>query len=208
MAATLDVLTLAEAKAAVKLTESNASDTEIARWTTAVSLRLDELVGPVVRRTVTDELDGGDACVYLTTYPVASVTSVTEYDYTGVPTVLTQETNTVKPTAGYRLRRYSANSTLFGNEVVRRDSGWVTQFVEGDSNVVVAYAAGRFVDTASVDDRFKQAAALMLKNVWRSEIVATQGIGEYDAPQSNFPMYVISKAVKDMFPGELQGHYL
>lgn len=203
--ATLDVLTSAEAKAAVKQTASNASDEEIKRWNTAVSLRLDELVGPVVQRPVTDELDGGDLCVYLSTYPVTEIASVTEYDASGAETVLDLETLSVKPSEGYRLRQYSANPTLFGNEVRRRGAGSFATFAQ---DVVVEYVAGRFADTASVDERFKAAARLMLKNVWRSEMDATQSTGEFDVPQSNFPMYVISKAVKDMFPGELQGHYL
>ncbi|MFI7678561.1 hypothetical protein [Actinophytocola sp. NPDC049390] len=206
--ATLDVLTLAEGKAAVKQTATTASDDEIKRWITAVSLRLDELVGPVVRRAVTDELDGGDCSVFLTKYPVASITSVKEYDRDGTETVLTAETNPVKPADGYRTRKYSGDPTLLGNELLRRDTGYAAEFAAGEGNVVVEYTAGRFATTADVDERFKAAAKLMMKNVWRSEMTATQNVDEYDVPQSNFPTYVISKAVKDLFPGELQGHYL
>jgi hypothetical protein len=192
----------------VKLKQTTGRDTELAHWVTAVSQRLDELVGPVVRRPVTDELDGGDACVFLSAYPITSVTTVTEYDRTGTATVLTQETNTVKPTDGYRLYKYSADPALYGNFVSCRSNGYSTEFTDGEENVVVEYVAGRFTDTASVAERFKAAARLMLKNVWRSEMDDTQAVNEFDVPQSNFPTYVISKAVKDMFPGELQGHYL
>lgn len=206
--ATLDVLTLAEAKEAVKLKQNNARDAELTHWVTAVSERLDELVGPVIQRPVTDELDGGDCSVFLSAYPVTSVTSVTEYDRTGVEHPRELETNTAKPAVGYKLKKYSADPALLGNEITARYYGETDQFVSGEGNVVVVYTAGRFVDTASVAERFKAAARLMLKNVWRSEMDDTQAVNEFDVPQSNFPTYMISKAVKDMFPGELQGHYL
>lgn len=205
MVTPLDVLTLPEAKAAVNLKQTTEHDAELARWVTAVSLRLDELVGPVVRRAVTDELDGGDCSVYLSTYPVATITSVREYGRYGTETELAPETLTVKPEHAFKAQKYSANPTLLSNELGRRQSGYGFWFA---CTVVVAYIAGRFADTSSVDERFKAAARLMLKNVWRSEMDATQSVNEFDVPQSNFPTYVISKAVKDMFPGELQGHYL
>ena len=208
MAEDLDVLTLAEAKEAVNLTGTIKGEAELIRWTTAVSLRLDELVGPVVRRSVTDELDGGDRQAYLSTYPVHEVASVTEYDRSGVDTALTQETNAAKPDDGWRLPRYSVNSTLYGNELQRRAAGHSTDFAEGEGNVVVTYTAGRFESTADVDQRFKEAAGLMLRSVWRSEQESTGQVGEFDVPMLSFPKVVVPKAVRDMFPGELQDHYL
>jgi len=82
--ATLDVLTLTEAKEALNLTATQQYDaTELPAWITGVSARLDELVGPVVRRTITGEThDGGGHVIRLRYYPVTAVTSVTEYDGT------------------------------------------------------------------------------------------------------------------------------
>lgn len=204
MAAT-DVLTLAEAKIAVNLTETTAEDAKLARWVTAVSERLDDLVGPVVRRTVTDQLEGGDCSVFLSTYPVTSVTSVKEYDRYGTETVLTAETLTVKPGDGYRTKPYSADPTLLGNELERRVNGGTWLFAQ---DVLVEYTAGRVANTATVGEKFKQAAALMLKNVWPSTEDATRQVDEYDVPALSYPKFMVSKAVRDMFPGELQDHHL
>ncbi len=57
MSDTLDVISLAEGKSAVGITTGDTSqDTALAQKITAVSRRIDRLCGPVVQRTVTDEV--------------------------------------------------------------------------------------------------------------------------------------------------------
>lgn len=207
MADPLDVLTLPEAKSAVKLLQSTQDDVKLTAKVTAVSRRLDILVGPVVRRSVVDELDAdGDMAVFLSKYPITSVQSVVEYTGAGVALALTQETTSVKPEDGFRLKRYSADSTLYGSELERRTAGGAFVFPVGD--VVVTYTAGRFDTTATVDEWFKEAARLMLKNLWRAEQESVGQVGEYEVPMVHFPTFSVPRAVVELFPGEIQGHHL
>lgn len=202
--ATLDVLTLAEAKQALNLTGTTAHDTELPGWITAASLRLDKLVGPVVRRPVTAERhDGGGAAIFLRHHPNYSITSVSEYDGT-TPSVLTVETNAAQPMAGYVVDEYSADASLLSNIVRRRSSGGNARFPQGRRNVIVDYVAGRFADTASCDERAKSAVRIMMLNFWRSQQDSTGQSGEFDVPQSAFPTFAVPRAVRDMYDGEIQ----
>lgn len=195
MADTLDLLTLTEGKAALNETTTD-RDTEIAQYITAVSRRLDELCGAIVKRTVSDELHpGGSDFILLRQAPASasSTTSITSvYEYTGgTATTLTAET----------VSSASSDNYSFNTELgqVRRRSSWTGRsFLP--QNVVVTYAAGRYANTAAVDAKFKTAAAVMLQHLWRPG----QGFGgSYsDAPLSGF---AVPHAVLELLADELQG---
>lgn len=163
MADALDVLTLEEAKTALNLKlDTYTHDAEVAMWVTAVSRRLDDICGPIVTRTVTEEIhSGGGSALWLYKTPVASITTLTEYSST-TGTVLTAETNTTKPDAGYLLDPEAGR-------VYRRAGGGASTFTAGDRNIVVTYVAGRFAGTASVDPKFKAAAGAVLRRLWSRE---------------------------------------
>lgn len=151
MADPLDVLTLAEAKQALNISESVIKhDAELPSYITAVSQRLDLYIGPVVQRTVTNEVhDGGRPSVFLSLFPVVSVTQVIEYCGT-TSTVLAAESNAVKPEEGYLLERYDPVPSLWSGRVLRRKVGRAARFEPGQANVAVSYVAGRCVSTAEV----------------------------------------------------------
>lgn len=148
-----DILSIPEARVAVGAADERHDD-ELAVMNAAVSIRLDALCGPIVNRTVTEYHDGGYGAVLLNQAPVASITSVTEYD-AGTPTVLTAETAT---SAGTYL--------LDGEQIIRRETFHDTCFTPGRRNVKVVYVAGRAADTAAVSTLFKQAAAVTLQHLW------------------------------------------
>ena len=183
----LDLITLTEAKAALNVTTSG-QDTELARVVTAVSRRIDDLCGPVVIRSVTDLIaDGGTTHIFLDHYPVAAITSVTEYSDT-TATVLTVETNASKPTSGYLL---DAEMGM----IRRRSGGSDTLFPTGRGNVVVVYTAGRYASTAAVDPKFKHAAELYLRHLW----TPNQGM----APASTaIPTFGVPNVVMDLLADE------
>jgi hypothetical protein len=210
--ATLDLLTLQEAK--LGLNEQNATglDGKLPAWITAVSLRLDGLLGPIVRRTITAEQhDGGSGVIHLRHYPATSITTVTEYDDT-TATLLVAETNAFKPADGYLVDPYpvpltladGTPVTLLSRRMHRRKSGKDSSFTSGRRNVEVTYVAGRFATTETVEERFKRAAVLTLQNLWQSQRNSTAMEGEFDVPVSNYPRFTIPNAVREMFPGELQ----
>lgn len=139
-------------------------DDEMGSWITGVSRRIDELCGYVVQRTVTDELhDGGVPVIRPKHTPVVSVTTVVEYAET-VGTTLTAETNASKPTSAYLLYDDGHNA-----KVVRRSGNRDARFAAGRRNVALTYEAGRYADTASVDEKFKLAAQNIIRRLARRE---------------------------------------
>lgn len=197
MADVLDVLTLAEAKAAVQIASADVSqDTPLAAYVTAVSRRLDQLAGPVVVRTIADELvDGGRTTVWVRSWPVTSFTTVTEHQAT-VPVLLTAETPTVQPDDGYLAVRYDKQPSLLSGQLIRRSAGRTRGFAPG--LIKVTYVAGRYASTAVVDELFKGAARIMLQNLWRSEQQSVTLEGDYDVPAQSFPRFAIPTAVREM----------
>lgn len=165
MATALDVLTLNEAKDILSIDHADivtARDLVIASYITATSTMLDRLCGPVVTRVITGEVqDGGGFACFLDHYPVLSITSVVEYLNT-TATTLTAESNTVKTASNY-----AADLTI--GTLWRRVSNRNSVFAPGTRNIVITYAAGRYADTASVEQRFKLAAQVILANLWRRE---------------------------------------
>lgn len=164
MADTLDILTDDEARDAVHLSQATPQlETKLALFVTGISRRIDELCGPVVQRTVVERHSGSHGHVVLRVTPVASITTVVEWDAAGTSTTLTAETDASKPADGYLLDSdYSHFARL-----LRRSGGSGATFAYGDNNVVVTYTAGRYEDSDSVDPMFKLAAMEILASQWQ-----------------------------------------
>lgn len=164
--ATLDLLDLDEARRAVNLPSPSTSDADddLKLFVSGISGRIDELCGPVVQRTITDEKhDGGRCRILLDLQHVSSVTSVSEWAGT-TETTLAAETNASKPASGYLLDPVGPYGFVY-----RRASNGDATFPAGRRNVLVTYVAGRYADTAAVDERFKLAASAVLRRVFKRE---------------------------------------
>lgn len=202
MASDIDWLTLAEAKAALNIRAENVSqDTEVQSYITAVSERLDDLVGPAVKRDVSGELhDGSVGIIWPNLTPVAEMTSVSEYS-SGIEQVLTEDTLTTFGQYGYQFIPAGHNT-----QVRRTSSGSDSSFATGRRNVVLAYVAGRFESTETVSPKFKQAAAKMLAVMWTGD----QGAGTvtFGAPLDQEPTMIIGfavpNAVQDLLANEIR----
>lgn len=203
MADVLDVLTLTEAKAALKKHTSSVDETTLASWVTGVSRRLDTLVGPIVRRSVVEDLDGyGDTTLYLRYHPNTAISSVIEYSG-AVGSELVEETRGAL-VDGYLAQPFEFDPQFLGNELHRRVGGLDATWPRGRRNVAVTYIAGRYASTAEVDALFKRAAGLMVINAWRSTEATTVEQGDYDIPISSMPTYAVPRAVRQLFAGQIQ----
>lgn len=160
----LDVLSLPEAREAINSAQCN--EARLAQYVTAISRRLDELVGPIVERSVTELHDGGWCALRPRQTPVSSITSLTEANGT-TTTVLSAETFATAPTDAYLLEQ----SGSYGHDarIVRRSGGSDTVFPSGRRNVELVYVAGRATNTGSVDMRFKSTAGAVLRRLWKRE---------------------------------------
>jgi len=160
MADTLDVVSLTEARTALDVSSGDTENIEM--LITAVSRQLDTRCGPIVGRQVTETVDGGRHLIHLRHTPIlaGSTASVVEYDGTN-PTTLTADTNTVHNSTGF-LIDYPTGRLL------RRSGGGYARFPWGTQNIVLTYTAGRYATTAAVDAKFKQAALLLIRNLYTS----------------------------------------
>lgn len=165
--AAVDILSLEEARRAANVPNpSTASpvDAELQLALTGISRRVDALCGSVVQRTYTgEEYDGGGTRILLDHHYAASVTSIVEYSGTTSAT-LAEQSNTVHPAAGFRIKRVGPYSWL------RRTSGTAAgRFAFGVQNIVVTYVSGRYANTAAVEEHFKTAVGAMLRRAWKRE---------------------------------------
>lgn len=205
MADTYDVLTLSEARSILSIGASDTTlDTELARVITSVSRRLDTYIGPVVQRSITSEVhSGGSTAIELGYGPISAVGAVTEYQGT-TATAVTAESAGTQPTEGFYAERYKPNPALLSGVLVRRLSGSPAQWYWGSGNILVTYTAGRSVSTGTVDPIYKEAAGLMVRNLWRSYQQSAGGFNEYDVPAQNFPTFTIPRAVVELLADEVQ----
>lgn len=164
--ATLDVISLDDAKLAINVSDVDAHNDEIMAFITAMSLRMDQTIGPVVNRTVTEYHDGGCGVIFPRQTPVSTVTTLKEYDGSAT-TTLTAETFGTEPADGYLLEK--SGSYAHDHRIVRRDGGSDYLFASGRRNVELVYVAGRAADTDSVDHRISQVAGMILRRLWRRE---------------------------------------
>lgn len=193
MSDTLDVVSLDEAEHELGI-DPDAS-LLLSAYITSVSRMLDKACGPVVKRTITAEThDGGRSSIILDLFPVASVTSVTEYQGT-TAVALTEEEAATAPGSGFIL---GSAGVLY-----RRSGKADARFMAGRSNVAVTYVAGRYDDTLSVDDRFKRAALVTLRNLWSKE----QGMGTVTFGPDGQPIvgatYAMPNAAKSFIQDDL-----
>ena len=191
MAEATDILTLAEARTALRQgSTQTANDTVIAHLVTAVTEHLDgdDGIGPTVIRTVTGEThDGRGTCIRLAHRPVESITTITESSVAVDPSgwLLDAETGFV----------YRRNGD--------RDTCWES----GRDNIVVTYEAGRVATTVGVSAHIKQGAILFLRHLWRAEQWNAEGItsADFEVPQVAYPSFSVPNAVKDWFGGQWRG---
>lgn len=187
---TLDVLTETEAKAAVGVQGAH-HEAALSVVNAGVRRRLERLVGPIVRRTVTDEAHDAAPVIILRRRPVVRASVVVTA--TATATAIDADLLTLGAWAGVD----------DGGELAAGRIQYRGGYRRTLPDVEVSYTAGRYASTAEVDPLFKEAARLMLRNLWRSETPGIGAVGEYDVPAANWPGYAVPNAVRDLLAGEL-----
>lgn len=201
MAAT-DLLNLAAAKDVLEYS-STTHDLEISALITGVSQRIDALCGPVVARTISNELhDGGTIKIRPKYTPIFAVTTLVEYDET-TGTTLTAETNATKPAEGYILDGVGRHDTY----IVRRSANCDYRFEPGRRNIDLTYQAGRFSDTDSVSELFKRAATVFVQHLLGTTAPAWHTNPEWQdetpSQRMRVPGFATPHFVRDMLADEL-----
>ena len=166
--ATLDILTATEGVNAA-LGVDTGHEADVARMVTAVSGRIDALVGPVVNRTVTEYHSGGGVIRPRQT-PVASVTTLRHAD--GV--TITSYTEDVWGEAANADGFYVERSGYYPHDtrILRRSGGTNVAWLTGHSSLELVYVAGRAATTATVTERYKEVAIECMRRLWDREATA------------------------------------
>lgn len=165
MADLLDILNLDEAKRAISMSTGTVqNDDVLASQVTAVSRLIDDNCGPVVQRTITNEYHEGGSVILLQHVPVASITTLNEA-WGGTVNLLSPVAFGSNTTDGYYAPSSLNDPSLLSGSLFRRcgSSSRIWAAVE------VTYVAGRYEDTASVDQRFKECAGAVLRRLWKRE---------------------------------------
>lgn len=206
MADTYDLVTLDEAKNAIKVKSAVPNyDIDLAEIVTAASQRIVDLCGPVVTRTFTNEMyDGGAAYVVLRNVAIGplaatTVTSLVEYDGAGNAKTLTAEDFDTKPDDAFLIEPETGI-------VFRRSRASDYNFASGRRNVVFTYASGRAASTAVVPAKFKSAAETMIAFLWRER---GPRAGAYRTDTESGPIFGVApfatpNAVVDMLSKEIK----
>jgi hypothetical protein len=157
-AASTQLLSLADAKAALNLTATT-NDEELRGYIEATTALIEERIGPVVQRTVTETVTGWGSLV-LSKAPVISVTSLA-----GVYT--------------------NATAVAAADVTVDSASGIVTRLDRGSflgETYEITYEAGR----STIKPNITQAAKVLLRHLWMTQRgSSSRGRGEDDT--ANYP---------------------
>ncbi len=155
-AATPALLSLADAKAHLNITGTT-SDDELREYLEAVTAVVEEKIGPVVRRTHTDQFNGGGCRIYLPHTQVLTVTALTLISDGSTPVplselnintsrgVITRKNGSAFPTGQMSItytvgRTYVHSNWTLAAKIILRHA-WVTQLgnlpsIQGDEVIV------------------------------------------------------------------------
>jgi hypothetical protein len=131
------LVSLADAKAHLNIAAANTTnDAELREHIESVTDVIEDICGPVARRTVVETYSGcGQPAIALNQTPIVSVTSVTE-------------SGQAVAASGY---------SLSDGGVLTRVSGYTaTRWTAGVNNIVITYVVGRPVVTASIREGAKE----------------------------------------------------
>lgn len=133
----LFTLEAAKRKLGWPASRATSKDDDLREYIAAVTPIIEDIVGPIVPRTVDEWLDGGRDELLLTTTPVLSITSLEEWTgTTGYP--LTEQpfdVSTMYDGYGYTVNRLTGM-------VLRTNGGFSGRFAVGRNNVHAVYTAG------------------------------------------------------------------
>lgn len=154
------IATLADAHARLNIDPSETThDDTLQAYLDAATELIEQQVGPVDSRSVTEMFNGGGQTIVLNYYPILSVDSVTEYSG-GAGTTLTGLSAPYSDTTN---ASYVVDPTI---GTITRWSGTVaSRFATGVQNISVSYTAGR----SSVPPVIKEATLLLVAHMWETQ---------------------------------------
>lgn len=193
-----DLLTLDEASTMLGVA-GDADLTLLQTYIATASKAIDDRCGPVVVRPMTETHDGGSASIWLSAPPIDAISDVHEWDG-ATDTGCSEELPFAFPVPYIPEHGYKVD--MLSGRLDRRRNGTAARWAAGAGNVLVLYTAGRYATTADVDGRFKQAAFMIVRQLWTRE--QASGTVTYGTPDVWVPTYAVPNAVDEILAGELR----
>ena len=157
------IISLAEARAGIGMGAATTKDEDIRSLIAAATPIMEDIVGPIMRKTRVETYDGGTSQINLLWSPVVSVTSVIEsYGSTYVRTLTAEDTSMFASTGS---DAYGYTVDLVSGILTRRAVGIAIPFMGGKRNIQVTYVSGRTVIGGNV----LRATRLLIRHLWSQE---------------------------------------
>ena len=191
------IISLADARAALGIQAANTTkDEDLRAFVAAATPIMEDLCGPLLKRTRVETYDGGTSQISLLFAPLLSVTTITEsYGSTYVRTLTQQDVF-----AGSGLDSFGFSVDLTTGIVTRRATGMPIPFALGKRNVQITYVSGRAV----IGENILLATRLLVRHLWL--ISGQQGnrpqMGAPDTAMTTTPSgFAVPRAVIEMVGG-------
>jgi uncharacterized phiE125 gp8 family phage protein len=161
--ASIDIITLAEAKTHLNMGTGTTDDAELGNFITAASTMWVRRVGAVntAVKTFDEWYDGGHVRVALANAPVVTITKVEEVVTASAIYTLTLETLQ----SGGDTGAYGYTVDMDRGLLVRRAAGVAVPFTPGVRNIHVVYTAGY----ATAPEDIKLAVKLLVAHMWETQ---------------------------------------
>jgi len=153
---------LADARRALRLTGTNtATDEDLRDLIADATPIMEDIVGPILRKTRVETYDGGTSQINLLWSPLISITSIIESFGSNYARTLTEQ----DIFAGTGSDAYGYTVDLTTGIVTRRASGVAMCFMAGKRNIQAIYVSGR----VSARGNVLRANRMLLRDMWTQE---------------------------------------
>jgi len=156
------IISLADARRALRLTGTNtATDEDLRELIGDATPIMDDIVGPILRKTRVETYDGGTSQINLLWSPLISITSIIESFGSNYARTLTAQ----DIFAGTGADAYGYTVDMTTGIVTRRASGVAMCFMAGKRNIQVTYVSGR----VSARGNVLRATRMLIRDMWTQE---------------------------------------
>jgi len=191
------IISLADARAALGIQAANTTkDEDLRAFLAAATPIMEDLCGPLLRKTRVETYDGGTSQINLLFAPLLSITSITEsYGASYVRAITAQDIF-----SGGSLDTFGYSVDLVTGIVTRRAAGVAINFATGKRNVQITYVSGRAV----IGGNILLATRLLVRHLWL--LSGQQGnrpqMGAPDTSMTTTPSgFAVPRAVVEMVGG-------
>jgi hypothetical protein len=186
------IISLADARRGIR-SIGTATDEDLRDLIADVTPIMEDICGPLLRKTRVETYDGGTSQINLLYAPILSITSITEsYGASYVRAITAQDIF-----AGGNLDTFGYSVDLVTGIVTRRAAGVAINFAAGKRNVQVTYVSGRAV----IGGNILRATRYLVRHLWQIEQQRVPLVNGQPEPTTYILGYAVPNIVIEMCGG-------